>query len=67
MAFKISCVDAGSTCPGSFTTETEDELMKIVDLHQKLAHPDIRQSEESWAFVRTLVRSVPETAPKARA
>lgn len=59
MAFKISSVDAGSTCPGSFTTETEHELMQIVDLHQKLAHPDITQSEETWAFVKTLVRSVP--------
>jgi predicted small metal-binding protein len=65
MAYRISCVDAGSTCPGSFTTETEDELMKIVDLHQKVAHPEITQSNETWAFVKTLVRSVPGPAPKA--
>lgn len=58
MAFKLSCVDAGSTCPGSFTTETEEELMQIVDLHQKLAHPEIVQSDESWAFVKTLVQKV---------
>jgi hypothetical protein len=59
MPYKISCVDAGSTCPGSFTTETEDELMKIVDLHQRVAHPEITQSKETWAFVKTLVRPVP--------
>jgi predicted small metal-binding protein len=47
MAFKVSCVDAGSTCPGSFTTETEDELMEIVHLHQTIAHPDIDQSPET--------------------
>jgi hypothetical protein len=65
MAYRISCVDAGSTCPGSFTTETEDELMKIVDLHQKLAHPDITQNAETWAFVKTLVRSVPAPSEQA--
>lgn len=58
MAVRISCVDAGSTCPGSFTTATEEELMKIIDLHQKLAHPEIQQSEESWKFTKTLVREV---------
>jgi hypothetical protein len=58
MAFKVSCVDAGSTCPGSFTTETEDELMEIVHLHQSRAHPDINQSDETDAFVKTLVKSV---------
>ena len=65
VAFKISCVDAGSTCPGSFTTETEQELMQIVDLHQRVAHRDITQSEESWAFVKTLVRQVPQISQKA--
>jgi hypothetical protein len=58
MAFKVSCVDAGSTCPASFTTETEDELMEIVHLHQTLAHPDIDQSAETDAFVKTLVKTV---------
>jgi hypothetical protein len=58
MAYKISCVDAGSDCPGSFTTETEDELMEIVHLHQSIAHPDINQSEETDAYVKTLVKTV---------
>jgi uncharacterized protein DUF1059 len=58
MAFKVSCVDAGSTCPGSFTTETEDELMEIVHVHQAIAHPDINQSAETDAFVKTLVKAV---------
>ena len=64
MAYMISCVDAGSTCAGSFTTETEDELMTVVDIHQKLAHPEITQSEETWAFVKTLVHAVPAPAPR---
>ena len=58
MAFKVSCVDAGSDCPGSFTTATEDELMEIVHLHQTIAHPEIKQSQETDDYVKTLVKSV---------
>jgi len=58
MAFKVSCVDAGSTCPGSFTTETEDELMEIVHVHQKIAHPEMNISDETDAFVKGLVKTV---------
>ena len=58
MAFKVSCVDAGSDCPGSFTTATEDELMEIVHLHQGIAHPDMQQNEETDKFVKTLVKTV---------
>ena len=58
MAFKVSCVDAGSDCPGSFTTETEDELMEIVHVHQTIAHPDIDQSPDTDAYVKTLVKTV---------
>ncbi|HEY3238639.1 MAG TPA: DUF1059 domain-containing protein [Acidimicrobiia bacterium] len=58
MAYKVSCVDAGSECPGSFTTATEEELMDIVHLHQSIAHPEINQSAETDAFVKTLVKTV---------
>ena len=58
MAYKVSCVDAGSTCPGSFTTETEDELMEIVHMHQQIAHPEINISTETDAFVKGLVKTV---------
>jgi len=58
MAYKVSCVDAGSDCPGSFTTATEEELMEVVHLHQSIAHPDIKQSDETDSFVKTLVKTV---------
>ncbi len=58
MAYRVSCVDAGSECPGSFTTATEEELMDIVHLHQSIAHPDINQSAETDAYVMTLVKTV---------
>src|SRR5881397_530744 len=39
MAHSIRCADAGTDCPGSFTTETKEELMKHVELHANEAHP----------------------------
>jgi predicted small metal-binding protein len=38
VAYSIKYADAGVDCPGSFTTETKDELMKHVELHAKKAH-----------------------------
>ena len=58
MAFKVSCVDAGSECPGSFTTETERELMEIVHLHQQSAHPEIHISDAPDGFVKSRVQTV---------
>ena len=28
-------------CPGSFTTETKEELIKHMELHTKEAHPEV--------------------------
>jgi predicted small metal-binding protein len=54
MAYSIRCADAGVDCPGSFTTETKEELMKHVELHAKEAHPDLDlQPEQVEAFVKS--------------
>jgi predicted small metal-binding protein len=53
MAYSIRCTDAGVDCPGSFTTETKEELMKHVELHAKEAHPDLDlQPEQVEAIVK---------------
>lgn len=47
------------SCPGAFTTETEDELLKVIELHASVAHgedPD-GWSDEDRAHLRTLIRS----------
>jgi predicted small metal-binding protein len=41
MAYSIRCADVGTDCPGEFTTETKEELMKHVELHAQEAHPDL--------------------------
>ncbi len=54
MAYSIRCADAGVDCPGSFTTETKEELMKHVELHASEAHPDLDlQPEQIEALVQT--------------
>jgi Protein of unknown function (DUF1059) len=35
MAYSIRCADAGMDCPGSFTTETKEELIKHVELRTR--------------------------------
>jgi predicted small metal-binding protein len=54
MAYSIRCADAGVDCPGSFTTETKDELMKHVELHASEAHPDL---ELEPSQIEALVKS----------
>jgi len=50
----IRSADAGVDCPGSFTTEPTEELMKHVELHAKGAHPDLDlQPEQVEAFVKS--------------
>ena len=54
VAYSIKCADAGVDCPGSFTTETKDELMKHVELHAKEAHPGLQmEPEQIEALVKT--------------
>jgi predicted small metal-binding protein len=54
MAYSIKCADAGVDCPGSFTTETKEELMKHVELHAKEA---IRTSTFSRSRSRRSLRA----------
>jgi predicted small metal-binding protein len=57
MAYSLQCRDSGADCPGSFTTETEEELRKHVELHVQEAHPEMNVSFED---VKPLVKT---TAP----
>lgn len=54
MAYSIKCADAGVDCPGAFTTETKEELMKHAELHMQESHPDIDLDPQK---VEALVKS----------
>jgi predicted small metal-binding protein len=57
-AYSVSCKDTGIDCPGSFTTESKEELITHVQLHAKEAHgePDLTPEEiEEWIKVSSTV------------
>lgn len=56
MAVSLTCADTGQDCPASFTTETEDELMRHVEMHAGAAHPDMVLDEATVEQVKGLVR-----------
>jgi len=41
LPYTIRCADTGVNCPGSFTTETKEELVKHMELHAREAHPEV--------------------------
>lgn len=45
MAYSFACKDTGLVCPGEFTSESEDELMRQLDAHYKQAHLGLKPME----------------------
>ena len=38
MSYSFACSDTGLSCDGEFTAATEDELMRLIDEHYRVAH-----------------------------
>jgi predicted small metal-binding protein len=57
MAYSLRCADTGANCPGTFTTETEAELMDHVKLHAAQAHPDLELTPDTVEQIKSLVRT----------
>ncbi len=54
MAYTIICSDTGADCPGRFTTETKEELLKHVEIHGQTAHPGVTITDEQVeALIKT--------------
>ena len=58
MAFSLACSDTGADCPGAFTTEGKDELVKHVLMHARHAHPDLAANPELGSMVQPLIKQV---------
>jgi len=58
MAYSLTCADTGASCPGSFTTQSKDELLEHVQLHAERAHPEIVGNAEAAAMIPTLIKTV---------
>ena len=54
MAYSIICSEALPDCPGRFTTETKEELLKHVEIHGQTAHPGVAFTDEQVeALIKT--------------
>jgi predicted small metal-binding protein len=58
MAYSIRCADTGADCSGTFTADTEDELMQHVEIDASVAHPEMKLTPETMEQVKNLVRVV---------
>lgn len=46
MAYSMTCADTGAECPGQFTTESKEELVRHIEMHAGEAHPELELSAE---------------------
>jgi predicted small metal-binding protein len=60
-AYSYACKDypGMEACPGKVTAETQDEVLKLVEVHAVVAHGEdpADWSDEDRAFLRTLIKS----------
>jgi len=62
MAYSYACADFDGmeACPGKVVAETEDELLKLIGLHAKIAHDEdaSQWDAETQAYLKTLIKTV---------
>ena len=58
MGKSISCADAGADCSWSATAETEEELMKKVEVHVKEKHPTLEITPEQVKKIKSIIKEI---------
>jgi len=58
MAYSVSCADMGANCPGSFTTESKDELVEHAVMHTKAAHSEMEVNDAFMAELDATIKTV---------
>jgi len=58
MAYSFACADLGADCPGSFTTESKDELLQHTELHVQQAHPQMAATPEHAGALSGAIKTV---------
>jgi predicted small metal-binding protein len=57
MSYSLNCADSGADCPGAFTTATEGELIEHLQVHAKVAHPDMEMTPETFDQIKGLIKT----------
>ena len=47
----------GANCPGSFTTESRDELVEIAVTHTKTSHPEMEVNAEFMSHLEATIKT----------
>ena len=58
MAYTVACANFGANCPGSFTTESRDELKEHAVMHMERAHADMDLGDEFMAELEEQIKTV---------
>ena len=58
--YAYACADCEGmeTCPGKVVAETAEEVMKLVELHAKIAHDEdaSKWDEETRSYIQSLIK-----------
>lgn len=58
MAYKLVCAETGAKCPFEVVSETKDELMQHVQIHAKMAHPEMAKNPPSPEMIQKMIHQV---------
>jgi len=58
MAYKLVCSDTGAKCPFEVVASTREELMQHVQVHAKMAHPEMAAKPPSAETIEKLIKVV---------
>ncbi len=58
MAYKLVCAETGAKCPFEVVSSTRDELMQHVQIHAKMAHPEMANNPPSPETIQKLIHEV---------
>jgi len=58
MAYKLVCAETGAKCPFEVVADTRDELMQHVQIHAKMAHPEMASNPPSPQMIEKLIHQV---------
>jgi len=58
MAYKLVCAETGAKCPFEVVADTRDELMAHVQVHAKMAHPEMANNPPSPEMIEKMIHQV---------
>jgi predicted small metal-binding protein len=58
MAYKLVCAESGAKCPFEVVSDTRDELMAHVQVHAKMAHPEMANNPPSPEMIEKMIHQV---------